>query len=433
MTKREKTAPDRETDGAPRENDSMELFRLQEEVHRLSEELGIPVEEATRIIYDEKGIKVPARTKIVDSISDLSPGMRNISLRARIVSVQRMDRSSGDPYFRGFLGDSKGEIRYTAWLDLDLQVNTPVFLQNVSVREWNGRPEVVLNDQSSVNVIDDMEGLLPRIDSGVPSSLSELNGGSRDIDIEVRVIEARETTVNSRGKEKEIVKGIVADRTGRMDFTCWGPLDIKDGGCYRIIGGYVKEFRGVLNLNLSPGSIFNPLPDSRLPPIEELIRPEEARLINLLSGKFSGPVSIRGVVLSIRNGSGLFQRCVECGRRMDKGTCIVHGKAGSEWDLGFKGIMDDGSATAFIKGDRNIVETILGRTLDDVTNEVKESLDPDSILFELEEALVGRPITVTADPSLDEYGVILDLSDILLGWEMGQLEREVISMLEVMA
>ncbi|MBN1390633.1 MAG: hypothetical protein JXA22_08330 [Candidatus Thermoplasmatota archaeon] len=432
MTRREKNAPEIGTDGALRENDSEERLKLQEEVHRLSEELGIPVDEAARIIYEEKGMRYPVKTKVIGAITDLSPGMRNVSLRARIVSVQKVERSSKDPYFRGYIGDSSGEIRYTAWEDLDLQVNTPVFLQNVLIREWNGKPEVVLNDQSFITVIEDLEGLLPRIDNSVPSALTELNGHSRDIDIEVRIIEARETMVTSRGKEKEIVKGIVADRTGRMEFTCWGPVDIKVGGCYRIIGGYVKEFRGVLNLNLSPGSIFDPLPDPRLPPMDELIRPEESRMVNLLSGKFSGPVSIRGVVLSIRNGSGLFQRCVECGRRMDKGICTVHGKVASEWDLGFKGILDDGSATAFIKGDRNIVEKLLNKTIEEVTEEVKENLDPDTVLIQMEDMLKGRPVTVTADPSLDEYGVILDLSDISLGWDVEQMEREIISMLGVM-
>ncbi|MGA1793258.1 MAG: hypothetical protein ACMUHM_04855 [Thermoplasmatota archaeon] len=432
MTNRKKTAPERETDGALRENESDEVFKIQEEVYRLSEELGIPPDEATRIIYEERGLKMPGRTKVIGSINELVPGMRNISIRARIVSVQKMDRPSGDPYFRGFLADSDGEIRYTAWVDFDLQVNTPVFLQNISVREWKGNREVVINDQSFVDQIDDLDGLLPRIESGVPSTLAELTGRSKDVDIEVRVIEARDTMVNSRGKEKEIVKGTLADRTGRMDFTCWGPIDIKAGKCYRIIGGYVKEFRGVLNLNLSPGSIFDPIPDDRLPPIEELVRPEMTRLVNLLTGRFSGPVVLRGVVLSIRGGSGLFQRCVECGRRMDKGSCTVHGKTGSEWDMGFKGIFDDGSATSFIKADRPVVESLLNRTLDEVTAEVRESLDPDSILSEIDGLMVGRPLTLTADPSLDDYGVILNISEISFGWDIEQIEREVVSLLEVM-
>jgi len=58
MTNRKKTAPERETDGALRENESDEVFKIQEEVYRLSEELGIPPDEATRIIYEERGLKM---------------------------------------------------------------------------------------------------------------------------------------------------------------------------------------------------------------------------------------------------------------------------------------------------------------------------------------------------------------------------------------
>lgn len=433
MTNPEKNAPEREPDRALEEKNSDEMFKIREEIHRLAEELGVPLDEATRMVYEEKGIKPPGRTTMVGSIRDLEPGMRNVSIKARIISLQKMERTTGDPYYRGFLGDSNGEIAYTAWSDFDLQVNSPVLLQNISVREWKGRKEVVINDRSFVSGIEDIEGLLPRIEEGVPSTLSELSRESRDIDVEVRIIESRETVVKSKGREKEIVKGIVADRTGRMEFTCWGPIDIKDAGCYRIVGGYVKEFRGVLNLNLSPGSIFQRLSDDRLPPVEELVRPEHSRIINLSEGKFSGPVILRGTILSIRGGSGLFQKCVECGRRLDKGNCTVHGKVEGEWDLGFKGIFDDGSGTAFVKGDRTAVERLTGRSMDEITLEVKENLDPEKVLSELEEILVGRPIWLVADPTLDEYGIVLNVSELEIGWDLEQLEQEVASLIEVMA
>jgi replication factor A1 len=433
MSKAQKNAPEPEPDGALRELSKEEIFEIKEEVHRVSEDLGIPLEEATRMVYEERGIHLPVRTKVVESISDLVPGMRNVSIKARIISIQKMERKSGTSYYRGFLGDSGSEIRYSAWVQFPFEPNTPVFIQNVSVREWNQRAEVVINDSSFVSPIEDIEGLLPKIEEGVPSTISELNKDSRDVDVEVRVIESREVTVNSKGRQVDIVKGIIADRTGRISFTCWGPVNIQEGGCYRIIGGYVKEFKGQMDLNLSPGSIFRPLSGDRLPSSEELMKPEDSRVINLLEGKFSGPVFLRGTVISIRNGSGLFQRCVDCGRRLNKGTCTVHGRTKGEWDLGFKGIFDDGSSTAFIRGDRTIVESILDSTMEDLTEEIKENLDPETILGRLEEEMLGRPVTITADPLLDDYGITLQVSNIEMGWEMQKLEREIISLLEVIA
>jgi replication factor A1 len=433
MAKAQQNAPEMEPDGALRELTKEELFEIKEEVHRVSEDLGIPLEEATRMVYEERGIHLPERTKVVESLSDLVPGMRNVSIRARIISIQRMERKSGTSYYRGYLGDAGSEIRYTAWVQFPFEPNTPVFIQNVSVREWNEKVEVVINDNSFVSPIEDTEGLLPRIEEGVPSTISELRKDSREVDVEVRIVESREARVNSKGKQVDIVKGIIADRTGRMSFTCWGPMNIKEAGCYRIIGGYVKEFKGQMDLNLSPGSIFRPLSEDRLPSIEELMRPEDSRIINLVEGKFSGPVYLRGTVLSIRSGSGLFQKCLDCGRRLNRGTCTVHGKTKGEWDLGFKGIFDDGSATAFLRGDRIIVESILGSTVEEITEEIKESLDPEVILGRLEDDLLGKPITIIADPVLDDYGVTLQVSGIEMGWEMEKFEREIISLLEVIA
>ncbi|MEA3560038.1 MAG: hypothetical protein U9R75_12365, partial [Candidatus Thermoplasmatota archaeon] len=289
-----------------------------------------------------------------------------------------------------------------------------------------------INDYSFISVIEDTEGLLPKIDEGIPSTISELSVGDKQVDIEVRLAEVRDLKVRSKGKMVDIVKGIVADRTGRLNFTCWGPVELNENGCYRIIGGYIKEFRGILDLNLSPGSLFKPLPNDRLPSSDELMMPENARIIGLLEGRFSGPVCLRGEVLSVRPGSGLFRKCNVCGRKLTNGQCTVHGKNEGEMDMGLRCIFDDGSGTAFLRGDRNIVERILGRTMEQIEERVKETMDPGSVLHDLTEKILGSVLTIIADPILDDYGLTLHISDINTGWDIEQLEREVISLMEVM-
>ncbi len=183
MSNQKETAPEPETDGALRENEKDGIYELKEEIHRLSEELGIPVEEATKMVYEDRGIQLPERTRVIDSIKELAPGMRNISIKARVISVQKMERPTGEPYFRGFLGDVDSEIRYTCWMDFPFPPNTPLFLQNISVREWNGKTEVVINDRSFISQIEDMEGLLPNIEDTVPSTISYLSRDSKGVDI----------------------------------------------------------------------------------------------------------------------------------------------------------------------------------------------------------------------------------------------------------
>ncbi|MFO8051942.1 MAG: hypothetical protein R6V01_09645 [Thermoplasmatota archaeon] len=433
MSHDEQNAPNEEPDRALGELGSEELFHLKEEVHKMADELGIPVEEATRMAYEEKGIRVPHRSKLVGSIEELVPDMKNISLKARIISLRRLEKEDGDPFFRGLLGDSSGEIRYICWVDFPFKPDTAIFLQNVSTRTWNDELELVINDYSFVSVIEDTEGLLPKVEDGVPSAISELSAGDKQVDIEVRVVEVRELKVRSKGRLVDITKGTLADRTGRLNFTCWGPVDLNENGCYRIIGGYIKEFRGMMDLNLSPGSLFKPLPEDRLPPADELMMPEDSRVVGLLQGRFSGPVVLRGVILSVRPGSGIYKKCDVCGRRLTKGQCTVHGRNEGEMDLGLKCILDDGSGTALLKGDRSIVEEILSTNMEKIKDAVKDRMDTDWVLQDLTEKLLGRPVTVVADPILDDYGLILNLSEIENGWDTGQLEREIISLMEVMA
>lgn len=433
MSQQKQNAPIDETDRAPREMSSEDLFQLKEEVHRMAEDLGIPVEEATRMIYEERGVRIPERSKMLGSIDELETDLRNISIKARIISLKKLEKEDGKTFFKGLLGDSTGEVRFTCWVDFPFYPDTAILLQNVTTRTWNDEMEVVVNDHSFVSIIEDTEGLLPKFEDSVPSTISEISAGDKLIDIEVRVTELRELKVRSKGKMVDIVKGVVADRTGRLNFTCWGPMDIKEDGCYRIIGGYVKEFRGMLDLNLSPGSLFKPLPGDRLPENDVLIKPERSRIMNLLEGRFSGPVKLRGMIVSVRPGSGLFKRCDICGRRLTKGQCTVHGKNEGELELGLKGIFDDGSGSGLLKADRPLVESILEKDLDMVMELTKDSMDTDWVEQELTESLQGRAITIIADPILDDYGLVLNLSDLEIGWSIKDLEEEVISLMEVMS
>ncbi|MFW3146400.1 MAG: hypothetical protein ACMUIE_06275 [Thermoplasmatota archaeon] len=432
MPKREKDAPEVKPDRALGELSEEDIFGMKEEAYRRAETLGIPVEEAVGMVFRENGIRPSRRTVLIESIDDLEPDMKGISLRARIISIQKIERAEGGFFFRGFLGDSKGEVKYSCWTDLPYGANSALFLHNVSTRTWNGDLEVVINEGSAISPAEDPERLLPKIEDSIPSAISELSPGSRNVDVEVRVLSSKPITIESKGKVRDIVKGILADRTGRLDFTCWGPMDINEGACYRIIGGSVKEFRNVMHLNLSPGSIFKLLPEDKLPPAEELLKAENSRIVNLIEGRFSGPVHLRGTIVSVRPGSGLVNKCTRCGRRLSKNLCTVHGKDDGEWDLNFKGVFDDGSGTAFIKGDRTIVESILGRKMDGMVKEVQDSLRPEMISEEISDRITARPLSITADPYIDDYGLTLDLSDIKLGWSKELMEREVLSLMEVM-
>ncbi len=436
MENEEKTAPDEGTDGALRGTEEMteeNYDDIKNEVHRLSRELGVSLEEAARSVHASRGTVPQPPSRMIGSLKEVMPGTVNISIRARLVTLHEGERNDGGgKYHYGMLGDSTTTVPFSAWTDFDFNVGDALLLQNVSVREWKERAEIVVNDRSQISRTDDLDGLVPSLEDGVPGSIGELVPESRRIDIECRVLEVQKGEVIVRESPKEVTRGSIADRTGRLDFTCWGPVDLVKGRCYRIIGGYVKDHRGALRFNFDPGAIIRELPDDRLPPLEDLQRPLPSRIAEVSSRRSFGPVMLRGMVLDVRGGSGLIRRCSDCGRRMAKAQCPVHGRTKGEDGLSLRAIFDDGSGSAIIRAEGPIVEQLLGKKVSEVSEELKESLDPSSVISELSSRLTGRPWTMVGDPSIDEYGISVSVREMMEGFDIELLNSEITSLMGVL-
>ena len=73
---------------------------------------------------------------------------------------------------------------------------------------------------------------------------------------------------------------------------------------------------------------------------------------------------IVGAIVDIQSGSGLIKRCELCKRALVKGSCGEHGKVEGAYDLRIKGVIDDGKSVQEILLNREIVERLIGITLD---------------------------------------------------------------------
>lgn len=427
-------APESEIDGAQEDEQGIVYENIKEEIHRLADDLGISLEEAARAVYSDHGMKPPVKSREVDSLGDLVPNMGKVTVKARIISVHKGERQGGEGhYFYGLLGDATSDIRFSAWVDFPYRPGTSIIAQNVSVREWNKKFEVVINRTSSVTITDDQEGLIPELEGEIPSSISELTDEMNNVDIQGRILEISRDTVVVKGSNRTILNGSIADATGRIDFTCWGPVDIQKDVCYRIIGGYVKSFRGSVKLNFDAGCIIQEVNDPNIPPIEDLLKPVKVRLADVSRGLHKGPVIITGTLVSVKPGSGLVSVCSQCFRRMMNGQCPVHGVVDPETDLRLRAILDDGTDTTILRGDRDLVERVIGKRMDALKQEAKEKMDQEFVKKELISILAGHPMKVTGDPLFDDYGMTLQAKEIEIGFDIDEVKDEIASMLGVIA
>ena len=149
---------------------------------------------------------------------------------------------------------------------------------------------------------------------------------------------------------------------------------------------------------------MTPLPD----PVEVA---EDAPRLSIAEAVGSGgmfDVEVVGNVLEIRDGSGLIERCPECGRVVQNGQCRSHGDVDGEDDLRVKAILDDGTDTVTVVLDDELTAEVYGGGLDDALDAAKDAMDKEVVAEAIADSLVGRAYRVRGNLSVDDYGANLD-------------------------
>jgi Single-stranded DNA-binding replication protein A (RPA), large (70 kD) subunit and related ssDNA-binding proteins len=220
----------------------------------------------------------------------------------------------------------------------------------------------------------------------------------------VRIQEVETRTIDGRNGETEILSGVVADETARLPFTDWNPHPaVAAGESCRIEDVYVREYRGSPSINLSEFSTVSSL-------AEPVAVTDDAPRLTLGEAVDSGglfDVAVVASVIEVRDGSGLIERCPECGRAIQNDQCRVHGAVDGEDDLRIKAILDDGTATVTAIIGAELTEEIYGGDVADAKEAARDAMDKEVVADTIREELVGGSYRVRGSLSIDEYGANL--------------------------
>ena len=338
-------------------------------------------------------------------VAEITPESGNVTVTARVLTVgKRSIRYEGEDQiiFEGELADDTGRISYTAWTDFSLSPGDTITVGNAGVREWDGEPELNLGQSTTVTV--EGEPLSVPHEIGGERDLIDLEPGDRGRTIEVRVLEVERRTIDGRDGETEIKSGVFGDETTRLPFTDWEPHErIEEEASVRLEDVYVDEFRGVPSVNATAFTTVEPT--------AEVSVSESGTDLSVREAVEAGGVYdavLTGNVIEVRDGSGLIQRCPECGRVVQNDQCRSHGQVDPEDDMRVKAILDDGTDTVTVILGRELTEDVYGGTLSDALDHARDAMNRDVVAEEIAEALEGREFRVRGALSVDEYGANLD-------------------------
>ncbi|MFB6185787.1 MAG: Single-stranded DNA binding protein [Halobacteriaceae archaeon] len=368
-------------------------------------EYSVPIEEAKESLRRKYDDSVSEETPSPSNIADLSTDSGSVTVTGTILTVgKRPIRYQGEDHviLEGEIADETGKTSYTAWEEFSFEVGDTITIVNATIRDWGGEPELNFGEDSSVTIAD--ESLDIDYTIGGERSMSEVTVGDRGISIEVKPLDVTAKTIEGRDGETRILSGVLADETAQLPFTDWDPHStITEGDTVRLENVYVREFRGVPEINLSEFSTATQI-DREI----EITDPERVTIREAIQEGSAYNVEITGNIIQLRDGSGLIQRCPECGRVIQQGQCRTHGDVSGENELRTKAILDDGSGTVTVVFDNDLTEEIYGKSLEEAIAQAREAMDQEVVADTINNKLVGRQISVRGRLSINDYGANLD-------------------------
>jgi len=353
------------------------------------------------------------------TIKDLIAGEQSVDLLCRVVSVdgRQIDVEGGaKDILYGILGDQTGTVPYTAWVTegLSLHKGDVIRIRNAYTKEFRGQVQVNFGNRTSI--AKESPDALPPYDPGksapptgkpTPLKVIDLREGTSNIALTVRVLDVEKKQVAVNGDAKIVFSGVLADETGKVKFSAWKDFGLSKGDIILIEGGYVKVWRGIPQLSFDERSKVSKLEATALPPTEELEKSPRVWIEDLAERGGAVDVAVRGIIIDIKEGSGLVYRCPECKRVLRKMACRIHGEVQGTADLRVKAVVDDGSGALIAVFGRELTEGLLGKTLEKCIEEAKESMSQEVVRDQLADILVAQPVEVRGNVTIDDYGLMM--------------------------
>jgi replication factor A1 len=391
---------------ALRETSGKDVSRdeLQKELKKFLE-YGVPADHAKQTLVKKfgGGYKQPLsleRTLVVD----LKPDQQSVHVLCRVVSVNPREiqvKGEARKIFYGILGDASGTIQFTAWKDFELEKGSVVDIANAYTKEWQGSVKVNFGDRTKITKAD--ESSVPEVNIEPREyKVNELHAGLSAVDVTVRILEIQDREVEVSGQKKKVFSGLLGDETGKAQFTAWYDFKLKEGSVVKIAGGYVKAWKGIPQLTFDEKATVEKLDANKIS--KKDLKTQKIVLSELVERNGGLDIEVEGTIIEIRKGSGLVQRCPQCNRVLQNGSCTVHGAVEGKADMRMKLVIDDGTGSVSAILGKELTEKLLGKTMTDSAND-------EGLVEEMNTLLFGHRISLQGNALGDEYGITLIARD----------------------
>ena len=339
-----------------------------------------------------------------------------VDVVARIISIKpdkivRRDGSGEIDIVRGILADITGSVGFLSWKNLDYEQGDLIKIKGASVRKFRDTPEINFNDGTIVEVYHDSEfATLDELSAKSNKKIADLRNGMKGISIILQIESWNERKFTGNDGEERIVRsGDVMDPTGRCRLTAWCEMNPSEGDFIRLEGARVQYWQGSPDLvidDLEQVKNLSSQPWEKIDPENHWI---PVNLSELVNGGSRRGIETSGTIVSVRNDSGIIERCSECRRVLRENNCSEHGDQVGVEDLRLRFVVDNGISNASLLMSKDSAEEFLGMDMERVKGEIAKS-GRIGFVTELRNRCLSREVFIRGRSIVDEQGAMI-LSD----------------------
>lgn len=386
---------------------------LMKEIKKYVNDYGIDPDRAKRAIvkkYDGSAITgFVTADSITKKINELSGSEMNIDIIVKAVYVDKKEitiRGAPKTIVSGILGDETGTCPFTIWEgeSVDLVKGETYKFKNAYTKTWNDRVQINLGTRGRVEKaevsVDVPERTISTNDAR-EMKIGEIREGVGNVTVTGRIISTEIRNIMVKNEPKVVYSGIIADDTGKIQYSAWNDFSLKEGETICVKNAYIRAWKGIPQLNMGDRCEVSRVDDT-FGQIEDA--PTKKTIADLVNMGGALDITVSGLIVDLRAGSGLIKRCPQCNRSILNDECTAHGKVEPVFDLRMKLILDDGTGALSAIVNREYTEKLTGIGLEEAKSLAKTTGDMESVSRKMADLVLMKRLSVKGNVMSDEYG-----------------------------
>ncbi|MDR2698139.1 MAG: single-stranded DNA-binding protein [Candidatus Methanoplasma sp.] len=402
-------------------NGKIEDAQLMKELNTYINEYRVTAEAAKRGIRRKYGADGSSSFLTADTLSkkieELKGTEINVDITAKAVYVDKKQitvRGSPKTIISGILGDETGTAPFTIWEgeNVDLEKGGVYLFKSAYTKLWNERVQINLGSRGRVEKAEGIRVDVPERTITLEAEevkIGEIKEGMGNVTVTGRIMSVEKRNITVKGEAKTVYSGIMADDSGKIQFSAWNDHGLKEGESIFVKNAYIRAWRGIPQLNLGDKCEVSRVDDS-FGEIDMTV--SKKTVADIISAGGGLDLSVTGTVVDLRAGSGLIWRCPECNRSVLNGECTAHGRVEPVTDLRMKLIIDDGTGAISAVVNRQDTERLTGITLAAAEGLAKARGNPEIVAREIAELIIMRRVTAAGNVLSDDFGPMMIVSGV---------------------